>query len=313
MKRTLVSIAAISACPDDHCKRAAREKEKELTMRRRQLWLLIVPPLQLVANGIKQLDVALLGILCERRDEGIRHCSRRSAGLLRVRRRLRVFTTRPHDDVGRGSLGLLVPLCCARVLVDDFFPEGHDAGNHPAHVAAEVAHSCAQQTLAGLGEEVGLFDRSLGGIHIWQIERRARVTRVENRRETASGREGAYHYIVHLVVDDMAGLLEVDGVDDFVVSVVLVAVEVFGLPAVARVMEEQGVVGLRTLYQPPHRRDDIRMRRHLAGIACVIGEDDNVVGAVSISLDQELLDVVRVVDASCESGGRADVVDADLG
>lgn len=38
---------------------------------------------------------------------------------------------------------------------------------------------------------------------------------------------------VDLVVDNVAGLLEVDGVDGLVVAVVLVAVRVFGLAAVS--------------------------------------------------------------------------------
>jgi hypothetical protein len=38
---------------------------------------------------------------------------------------------------------------------------------------------------------------------------------------------------VHFVVDDVAGGAEVDGVDDFVVAVVFVAVEVGGLASVA--------------------------------------------------------------------------------
>lgn len=38
---------------------------------------------------------------------------------------------------------------------------------------------------------------------------------------------------MHFVVDDVAGGAEVDGVDDFVVAVVFVAVEVGGLASVA--------------------------------------------------------------------------------
>jgi hypothetical protein len=38
---------------------------------------------------------------------------------------------------------------------------------------------------------------------------------------------------MHFVVDDVAGGAEVDGVDDFIVAVVFVAVEVGGLASVA--------------------------------------------------------------------------------
>ena len=45
--------------------------------------------------------------------------------------------------------------------------------------------------------------------------------------------EGRDHDAVHFVVDNVAGGAEVDGVDYFIVTVVFVAVEVFGLAAVA--------------------------------------------------------------------------------
>jgi hypothetical protein len=59
------------------------------------------------------------------------------------------------------------------------------------------------------------------------------VTRVENGSQTTTGRERADHDLVHLVVDNVTGLLKVDRVDNLVVAVVLIAVQVLGLTAVA--------------------------------------------------------------------------------
>jgi hypothetical protein len=41
-----------------------------------QLRLLLVLALELVTNAVEQLDVALVGVLAERRDEGPRHGAR---------------------------------------------------------------------------------------------------------------------------------------------------------------------------------------------------------------------------------------------
>lgn len=46
----------------------------ELTMTRRQLWLLVVLALQLVSNRVEQLHVALFRILCQSSDEGLADC-----------------------------------------------------------------------------------------------------------------------------------------------------------------------------------------------------------------------------------------------
>lgn len=56
---------------------------------------------------------------------------------------------------------------------------------------------------------------------------------VEDGGETDTGREAADHDVVHFVVDNVAVCTEVDGVDDFVVAVFFVAIEIFGLTAVA--------------------------------------------------------------------------------
>ena len=59
------------------------------------------------------------------------------------------------------------------------------------------------------------------------------MARVEDGGQSDAGLQGGHHDAVHFVVDDVAGGAEVDGVDDFVVAVVFVAVEVGGLAPVA--------------------------------------------------------------------------------
>ena len=58
------------------------------------------------------------------------------------------------------------------------------------------------------------------------------MTRIENGCETDTGLQRLDHTEVNLVVNNMASLLVVDRVDDFVVSIILVAVKVLGLTAV---------------------------------------------------------------------------------
>ena len=86
--------------------------------------------------------------------------------------------------------------------------------------------------MAGFFGEVGLFEDALGGVDVGEVEGGAGVAGVEDGGEADAGLEGADHDAMHFVVDDVAGLAEVDGVDDFVIAVFFVAVEVFGLAAV---------------------------------------------------------------------------------
>ena len=59
------------------------------------------------------------------------------------------------------------------------------------------------------------------------------MARVEDGGQAHAGLQGGHHDAVHLVVDDVADLPEVHGVDDLVVAVGFVAVEVLGLSAVS--------------------------------------------------------------------------------
>jgi len=59
------------------------------------------------------------------------------------------------------------------------------------------------------------------------------VARVEDGRQTNAGLKRFDNVVMDLVVDNVAVLLEVDRVDDFVVAIFLIAVGILGLPAVA--------------------------------------------------------------------------------
>jgi hypothetical protein len=59
------------------------------------------------------------------------------------------------------------------------------------------------------------------------------MTRIEDGGESHTGLEGLDHDTVHLVVDNVAGGAEINWVDDLVVTVIFIAVEIFGLAAVS--------------------------------------------------------------------------------
>lgn len=56
---------------------------------------------------------------------------------------------------------------------------------------------------------------------------------VKDGSQSHTGLEGLHDGIVNLIVDDVAGLLEVNRVDDLIIAVVFIAVGVFGLPTMA--------------------------------------------------------------------------------
>jgi hypothetical protein len=56
---------------------------------------------------------------------------------------------------------------------------------------------------------------------------------IEYRRQPDTGLEGGNHYSVHFVVDDVADLTEIDGVDHLIVAIFLITVKVLGLTTMA--------------------------------------------------------------------------------
>ena len=116
---------------------------------------------------------------------------------------------------------------------------------------------------------------------------------------------------MQLVVDDVAGGAEVDGVDDFVVAVFFVAVEVGSLPAVAAIVEEEGVVGAGVFDEPVHGAEEVGFGGLGHGVLLVVGQDDHVFASVAEVLVEVGGHVLDVVDAAAQLAALAEVVDAD--
>ena len=204
-----------------------------------QLRFLRILLLQILPDGIKQLDITLLGILLQRRNKRPTHRPRRLPPNIRIGTSLGILTARPHNHIGRTRLR---PSCFLKTLITlcGLFEEPHGCGGHAADVAAGVGRYEAEEALACFFGEIGLFEDALGGVDVGEVEGGAGVAGVEDCGQADAGGEGHYEDAVHFVVDDVAGLAEVDWVDDFVVTVVFVAVEVFGLTAVACITEGSG-------------------------------------------------------------------------
>ena len=66
-------------------------------------------------------------------------------------------------------------------------------------------------------------------------------------------------------------------------------------------MEEERVVLLRTVDEPAHGVKHILARGNLARVACVVGEEHDVLGAVPAALDEEAAHVVHC-DKGCWRG-----------
>lgn len=59
------------------------------------------------------------------------------------------------------------------------------------------------------------------------------MTAIEDASQAHTSLEGLHDSIVNLIVDDVTGGLEVDGVDDLIKAVFLIAIGIFSLPTVA--------------------------------------------------------------------------------
>lgn len=159
-------------------------------------------------------------------------------------RGLIILAPRKHHHICRGRLDRHRPRISI-LATASLLEEAHNIVGHTAQITAAIRRHGAEQALTSLFGEVGLLEDALGGVDVGQVEGSARVARVEDGGETHAGLEGAHHDAVHLVVGDVAGLAEVDRVDDLVVAVFLIAVKVFCLPAVS-----YAKLGTRLLQEP---------------------------------------------------------------
>lgn len=122
-----------------------------------QLRFLFVFALELVADAVEQLDVALVWILTERGNEGPRHgacgfaangcigpdlestfCSSAGAdGNEENSRRLCVLASTPHDYICGTSLGLQILLVDA-VALDSLFEQRCRVADHAANITTRI-------------------------------------------------------------------------------------------------------------------------------------------------------------------------------
>ena len=117
------------------------------------------------------------------------------------------------------------------------------------------------------------------------------------------------HDTVHLVVYYMTRLPKVYGIYDFVVTVVLVPVEIRRLPAMTGVMEEERIVRSRVFHQPVHCSQDICLGRLAHRILLIICQDHHVLSLVAEMAVQVGRHILHIVDASSELASLAKVVD----
>lgn len=197
-----------------------------------ELRLLRVLALQHIANAVQELQIRLVGVLLDGRDERPRHGTRRLRSNSRVRTRLIISATTPLNDICGACLGTL-RLLVRLVAVDrdsrQFLQRAEDA----ARVTPSVRHAHLEEVLARFFREIGLFERSLGGVYVGQIHDGAGVATVKNGCQSNARFQGSDTDGMDLVVDNVTIRFEIDRVYDFVVAVFLVAVEILRLAAVS--------------------------------------------------------------------------------
>lgn len=174
---------------------------------------------------------ANLGSLRQKR-VGAGECLSRNQNERVYERSLIIFAARKHDDVGRRSFGSEGPVI-GIFAVCSTLKEAKDVLGDTAKVALAVRRYNAEKALASLLGQIGLLEDALGRVYIGQVEGGSRVTGIEYGRQPHATSQRLDHDSVHLVIGDMTVLSEVDGVNDLVVAVGLVAVEVFCLSTMA--------------------------------------------------------------------------------
>jgi hypothetical protein len=160
----------------------------------------------------------------------IRHISKqRSRCHLRS---LRILRTTPHDHIRRARL-------CSKILLPhiptrrNLLKQPTGPAKHAGHILSRITRHNTQQALPSFFGQIGLLEHTLRAVEVREIERRATVAGVEDRSESDPWLERGYHDSVHFIVDNMACGAEVDGVDDFVVAVVFIAIQIFRLSSMS--------------------------------------------------------------------------------
>ena len=134
---------------------------------------------------------------------------------------------------------------------------------------------------------------------------------------------------MHLVINNVAGIAKVNRVNDFVVTVIFVAIEVGGLTAMScasqlslshenglsaantRVVKEERVIGIRVFDQPMHSSNNVYLGRLRHGILLIVCEDDHVFPSIAKVAIEIRGHVLYVIDATPQLPSLAKVVDAN--
>jgi hypothetical protein len=143
-----------------------------------------------------------------------------------------IFASRPHDDVcwrGLGSESATVGIFSIRSL----FEETDNVVGNTAEIPLSVRGDGSKEALSCFLGKVWLLENAKSRVDVRQVERSTRMTGVEDGCKPDACLQRPYHDPVHLVVGDVTSVSEVYGVDDFIITVRLVAIQVFGLTSMA--------------------------------------------------------------------------------
>lgn len=61
-------------------------------------------------------------------------------------------------------------------MVHDLLTDTHDTLEHTAGVTSKIRHTGGEETLAGLGQKIGFFNDTFGGVDVRQVQGGPRVT-----------------------------------------------------------------------------------------------------------------------------------------
>lgn len=137
------------------------------------------------------------------------------------------------------------------------------------------------------------------------------MARVEDTGKAYTWLKRGDHDGVHLIINNVSDLSEIDRVDDFIVTVVLVAIQIFRLTSVARVVEKQRVVWSGVLDEPVHRSEHVLLCRLTHWVLLVVCQDDHVIPLI-VELGMKICGhVLDVVDATPELTFLTKIVDTN--
>ena len=225
-------------------------------------------------------------------------------------RGLSILGTGKHHHIGRRSLGFQRALS-RLTAVGRFFEKANRGTGHTGKISLSVRREGTEQILRGLLGQIRLFQDSLGGVYVGEVERGSGVTGVKDGREAYTGTERSDHDGMHVVVNNVAGTLIVDGVDDIVKAIILVPVQVGRPTTMTREVDEERIVWLSISDEPMHGTQDVGLGRYTHGILLIVRQNDHILAAIPVSLMQEGGHVGYIVDTTVQFVGLTKIVDPD--